>query len=65
MSTVNSKAVGDSILDILCMRFGVSGEVIAVDGKAICSTARPGNPHSALQILSAYMPDTESFWLRK
>ena len=57
MSTVNGKVVGDAILDILRMRFGVSGEVIAVDGKAVCSTAKPGNPHSALQILSAYMTD--------
>ena len=39
------------------MQFGASGEVIAVDGNAICSTAKPGNPHSALQILSAYMTD--------
>ncbi|MBD5150584.1 MAG: ISAs1 family transposase [Oscillibacter sp.] len=57
LSSVNGKAIGDAILDILRMRFGVSGEVIAVDGKAICSTAKPGNPHSALQILSAYMTD--------
>ena len=57
LSAVNGKEIGDAILDILRVRFGVSGEVIAVDGKAICSTAKPGNPHSALQILSAYMPD--------
>ena len=57
LSTVNGKEVGDAILDILRMRFGTSGEVIAVDGKAICSTAKSGNPHSALQILSAYMTD--------
>ena len=25
------------------------------DGKAICSTAKPDNPHSALQILSTYV----------
>lgn len=55
MSIVDSKKIGDAILDILRMRFGSAGEVIAVDGKAICSTAKPGNPHSALQILSAYV----------
>lgn len=27
-------------------------------GKAICSTAKVGNPHSALQILSAYVTDS-------
>lgn len=57
LSAVNGKEVGEAILDILRTRFGASGEVIAVDGKAICSTAKPGNPHSALQILSAYMTD--------
>ena len=31
------------------------GEAVAVDGKAICSTTKPGNPLSALQILSAYV----------
>ena len=57
LSAVNGKEIGDAILDILRERFGVSGEVIAVDGKAVCSTAKSGNPHSALQILSAYMTD--------
>ena len=57
LSAVDGKEIGEAILDILRMRFGVSGEVIAVDGKAICSTSKPGNPHSALQILSAYMTD--------
>ena len=58
LSSVNGKEVGDAILDILRMRFGAAGEVIAVDGKAICSTTKPGgHPHSALQILSAYMTD--------
>lgn len=41
LSAVNGKAIGDAILDILCMRFGVSGEVIAVDGKAICIQCPP------------------------
>lgn len=55
LSMVDGKALGNVILDILGTRFGTSGEVIAVDGKAICSTAKPGQPHSALQILSAYI----------
>ena len=55
LSIVDGKKVGEAILDILRMRFGAAGKVIAVDGKAICSTAKPGNPHSALQILSAYV----------
>lgn len=55
LSIVDGKKVGEAILDILRMRFGAAGKVIAVDGKAICGTAKPGNPHSALQILSAYV----------
>lgn len=40
------------------MRFGTEGEVVAVDGKSIRSTAKVGNPHSALQILSAYVTNS-------
>ena len=57
LSCVSGKEIGDAVLDILRMRFGTAGEVIAVDGKAICSTAKAGNPHSALQILSAYVTE--------
>lgn len=57
LSAVSGKEIGDAVLDILRMRFGASGEVIAVDGKTICSTADSGNPHRSLQILSAYMTD--------
>lgn len=53
LSAVSGKEIGDAVLDILRMRFGTLGEVIAVDGKTIRSTAEPGNPHRALQILSA------------
>lgn len=58
LSIVDGKKIGDVILDILRVRFGSAGEVIAVDGKAIRSTVKPGNPHSALQILSAYVTDS-------
>ena len=42
-------------IDILHTRFGTAGELIAVDGKAVCSTAKPGNLHSVQQIFSAYV----------
>ena len=42
-------------IDILHTRFGTVGELIAVDGKAVCSTAKPGNLHSVQQIFSAYV----------
>ncbi len=55
VSTIDGKEIGEAIVDVLRSRFGTAGEVVAVDGKAICSTSRPENPHSALQILSAYV----------
>lgn len=57
LSYVSGKEIGDAVLDVLCMRLGTAGKVIAVDGKAICSAAKAGNPHSALQILSAYVTE--------
>ena len=59
LSRVDGKQIGDVILDMLRERFGTMGEVIAVDGKAICSTARGENSHKALQILST----SPSVWL--
>ncbi len=58
LSMVDGKQVGEVILSVLRERFGTEGEVIAVDGKAICSTAKGRNPHSALQILSAYVTES-------
>lgn len=58
LSMVDGKQIGDVILDVLRERFGTMGEVIAVDGKAICSTARGENSHKALQILSTYVIDS-------
>ncbi len=55
LSMVDGKEIGSAIIELLRGRFGTAGEVVAVDGKAVCSTAKPGNPHSALQILSAYV----------
>ena len=58
LSMVDGKQIGEAIIDVLRSRFGAAGEVIAVDGKAICSTTKQGNPHSALQILSAYVTNS-------
>lgn len=55
LSMIDGKKIGESILEMLRSRFGTAGEVVAVDGKAICSTSKSGEPHSALQILSAYV----------
>ena len=55
LSIVDGEKVDEAIIDILHTRFGTAGELIAVDGKAICSTAKPGNLHSVQQIFSAYV----------
>ncbi len=55
LSMVDGREIGKAIIDVMRERFGTGGEVVAVDGKAICSTGKSGNPHSALQILSAYI----------
>ncbi len=55
LSIVDGGEIGKAIIDVMCERFGTGGEVAAVDGKAICSTGKAENPHSALQILSVYL----------
>lgn len=55
LSMVDGREISKAIIDVMRERFGTGGEVVAVDGKAICSTGKSGNPHSALQILSAYI----------
>ena len=57
LSAVDGQAVGEVILKLMGEGIVSRGEVIAVDGKAIRSTAEKGKPHSALQILSAYLTE--------
>ena len=42
---------------ILQETLGTQGDVIAVDGKAIRSTSTAERPHSALQIITAYLTE--------
>lgn len=57
LSIVDADAVGKAMSEILQERFGTKGNVVAVDGKAVCSTSKDGHPHSALQILTAYLTE--------
>lgn len=52
---IDGAQVGAIIIEIMREQFGVTGDVIAVDEKAIRSTSKSGQPHSALQILTAYI----------
>jgi predicted transposase YbfD/YdcC len=58
LAMVDAKELGEAIIDICRKRLEFSGEVIAVDGKAIRSTSKSDNPHSALQILTAYLTES-------
>jgi len=57
LNIVDADAVGKAMSEILQERFGTMGNVVAVDGKAVCSTSKDGQPHSALQILTAYITE--------
>lgn len=57
LSIIDGHAVGQVIIQIMKQYFPNNGDIVAVDGKAIRSTAQKGTPHSALQILSAYLTE--------
>lgn len=59
LNAVDGQAVREVILKLMRERIVSRGEVIAVDGKAIRSTVEKGNPHSAFQILSAYLTEND------
>jgi len=58
LSMVDGEAVGSVIVEIMKETVGTGGNVIAVDGKAVCRTVKEGKPHSGLQILTAYLTDS-------
>lgn len=56
LSMVDGKALGQIILSKMQERCGNKGDVIAVDGKAIRSTAKTNSRHT-LQIVTAYLTE--------
>lgn len=52
---IDRRQVKQTIIEIMRNQIGESGDVIAVDGKAIRSTSKEGEAHSALQIITAYL----------
>lgn len=58
LNMVDGDAVGQIIAQIMRENVGNIGEIIAVDGKAIRSTAKKGKAHSFLQILTAYATES-------
>jgi len=58
LDVIDANAVGKVIVDIMCKYTNTIGDILAVDGKAICGTGKEGKAHSFLQILSVYATDS-------
>ena len=57
LQMVDPKSVTEAMISLMKEQIGQTGEVIAVDGKAIRSTSKAGKTHSALQVLTAYLTE--------
>ena len=57
LNMIQAEAVTEVMIAIMKEQAQELGNIIAFDGKAIRSTSEKGKPHSALQILTAYMVD--------
>ena len=55
LAAVDGQKVAEAIISFMKDCLGTEGDVVAVDGKAIRSTSKDGEPHSALQIVTAYL----------
>ena len=58
LGIVDGKKVAETVIPLMRERAGEKGDVIAVDGKAIRSTSKEGKPHSALQVITAYLTES-------
>lgn len=58
LNIIDGEKVGAVILEIMRENYECTGNVIAVDGKAIRSTGEKGRAHSALQILTAFLTES-------
>jgi predicted transposase YbfD/YdcC len=58
LNLVDGDAVGKVVVEIMRKNAGNLGEIIAVDGKAICGSGKAGKAHSFLQILTVYATES-------
>lgn len=58
LSIIDGQKVAEVIIDIMKDMIKDTDEIIAVDGKAVRSTSKPDEPHSALQIITAYLTES-------
>ena len=58
LSLVDGQKVAETIIAVMQDKFGLHGNVVAVDGKAIRSTSESGKARSSLQIITAYLTES-------
>lgn len=58
LSRVLNMVDAENVTGIMKESIEDTGSVVAVDGKAMRSTAEKGKPHSALQVLTAYCTES-------
>ena len=58
LNMIDGEAVAKVIIEIMIENVDFWGNIIAVDGKAIRRASEKGKPHSALQILTAYLTES-------
>lgn len=58
LNMVNGDEVGEIMVKIMQENAENIGEIIAVDGKAICSTGEKAKAHTFLQIVTAYATES-------
>jgi predicted transposase YbfD/YdcC len=58
LNMIDGEKVAQVVIEIMQRHICELDKIIAVDGKAIRSTSKSGHPHSALQILTAYLTES-------
>jgi predicted transposase YbfD/YdcC len=58
MSMIDGDKVAQAIIEIMQAQILDMGEILAVDGKTMRGTSKKDEPHSALQILTAYLVES-------
>jgi len=58
LNMLNGEATVPKVIEIMKENMAELGKILSVDGKSIRSSAKKGNPYSALQILTAYMTES-------
>jgi len=55
LNMVDGEEVASRVIHIMCELLGTDGDVVPVDGKTICSTAKEGSARETLHIVTAYL----------